>query len=212
MTQTEVGIVYVLINEAMPNLVKIGITTSQAELTNRLRALFNTSVPFPFICYAAYEVGNYKMAEKALHEVFDQHRVNPKREFFSMEPHKVKVLLRAFGIKDVTPSYGEPVGEVVDNKAAEQYIEATERKRNFTFSSVGISVGSVLHFVDDENITCVVVDDRKIRFNNAVTSLSRAALDVLKMKGKIWPAVSGPQMWMYKGQTLSELRENGFVN
>lgn len=39
-------IVYVLTNEAMPGLVKIGRTNN--ELAARIRALYSTSVPLPF--------------------------------------------------------------------------------------------------------------------------------------------------------------------
>jgi hypothetical protein len=206
MTQSEVGIVYVLTNPAMPDLIKIGITVSTTELTTRLRTLYNTSVPLPFICHAAYEVANYKKAEKALHEAFGIHRVNPSREFFKMEPHRVKVLLDGFGCKDVTPGT-VIVEQASDTKATELYVEVAERRRNFTFSAVEIPIGTVLTFVDDDTITCTVVDDRRVEYNGLTTSLSNAALEALKLKGKIWPSVAGPQMWMFGEETLSERRQ-----
>ena len=47
-------IVYVLTNEAMPGLVKIGCT--QSDLASRVRSLFQTGVPLPFEVYYACEV------------------------------------------------------------------------------------------------------------------------------------------------------------
>ena len=45
------GIVYALINEAMPGLVKIGMT-SRLEITQRMKELYNsTGVPLPFVSY-----------------------------------------------------------------------------------------------------------------------------------------------------------------
>jgi hypothetical protein len=211
MTQSDAGIVYVLQNPAMPTFVKIGITSSQNELPNRLRNLFNSSVPLPFTCLAAYEVANYKKVEKALHEAFGNHRINPNREFFEIEPRRVIVLLETFGLRDVTPST-VPVEKEVDSIATEQYVEATERKRNFTFSAVNIPIGSELKFVDDENIVCVVFDDRRVQYDGVVMSLSKAALDVINKKGKNWVAVSGPQMWLYEEETLSERRERLELN
>jgi hypothetical protein len=211
MTDYDVGIVYVLTNPAMPDLIKIGITTSATELTVRLKTLFSTSVPFPFTCYAAYEVANYKKVEKALHEAFGVHRVNVNREFFKMEPHRVKILLDSFGKKDVTPST-ILVETPTDVTATEKYVDGSERKSNFTFSAVNIPVGTVLQFADDDTITCTVVDDRKVQYNGVVTSLSNAAQQVLRLKGKEWPSVRGPQMWIFEEETLSERRERLELN
>lgn len=43
------GIVYILSNEAMPGLLKIGLTTRK-DLSARLRELYTTGVPVPFRC------------------------------------------------------------------------------------------------------------------------------------------------------------------
>jgi T5orf172 domain len=43
------GIVYVLINPAMPNIVKIGLTTREG-IEQRMKELFTTGVPVPFEC------------------------------------------------------------------------------------------------------------------------------------------------------------------
>ena len=49
------GIVYVLVNEAFDNFVKIGKTIN---LEQRLKQLDNTSVPLPFRCVYAIEVSD----------------------------------------------------------------------------------------------------------------------------------------------------------
>ena len=50
------GIVYVLTNEAMPGLVKIGYTT---DLKRRIKELSQPSgIPAPFECFFAVEVEN----------------------------------------------------------------------------------------------------------------------------------------------------------
>ncbi len=45
--------VYILTNESMPDIIKIGITDN---LSRRLRDLDNTSTPLPFECFYALEV------------------------------------------------------------------------------------------------------------------------------------------------------------
>jgi hypothetical protein len=79
------GIVYVLTNPAMPGLTKIGMTT-QEEITSRLNQLYTTGVPVPFECVYACQVKDCDRVEAAFHLGFGNVRINPKREFFKIEP------------------------------------------------------------------------------------------------------------------------------
>ena len=77
------GCVYILKNEAMPGLIKIGYTKETAE--KRANDLYTTGVPQPF--EVAYELDQlepeqYAKLEGEIHKELAQHRVNPKREFF----------------------------------------------------------------------------------------------------------------------------------
>ena len=42
-----VGFIYVLTNESMPNLLKVGLTSHLPE--DRAKQLFNTAIPNPFV-------------------------------------------------------------------------------------------------------------------------------------------------------------------
>lgn len=45
----EYGMVYLLTNPVMPDLVKIGMTT-QEDIDKRMKELYTTGVPVPFEC------------------------------------------------------------------------------------------------------------------------------------------------------------------
>lgn len=76
------GFIYVLGNKAMPGLIKIGKTS--LDVRKRIDELFNTpGVPFPFDIIGVYEVRNIDQTERKLHKMFDVHRVNSKREFYT---------------------------------------------------------------------------------------------------------------------------------
>ena len=63
----KLGVIYVLVNSAFENYVKIGRTTN---LEHRLRSLDNTSVPLPFRCVYAVEVDDENDVERLLHQAF----------------------------------------------------------------------------------------------------------------------------------------------
>lgn len=95
------GIVYVLINPAMPGYVKIGKTT---DLVRRIAQLNNEAVPEPFICvYAAHVVDRHKV-ERVLHTIFESHRSTKDREFFRINPEDARQVLALMSHDDVTGS------------------------------------------------------------------------------------------------------------
>lgn len=78
------GYVYAMTNDAMPGLVKIGMTCDHPE--DRAKELSSaTGVPFPFKVVVCKKVYNPKVKEAALHELLSTlgFRVNERREFFN---------------------------------------------------------------------------------------------------------------------------------
>ena len=191
------SVVYILTNQAMPGVVKIGITGGTVE--DRMRSLFSTGVPLPFECYFALEVVNSSNIEKKLHHGLDDFRVNDSREFFEIDPEKAKALLSMVEGRDVTPKK-----DVVDTKTDQEALDKSRNRNRFHFASVGIEPGELLEFKKDKTITAKVLEDDKIEFRGDVMSLSPAALKVIHEMGYEWSKIAGPQFWCYKGKTLYE--------
>lgn len=107
------GIVYILRNEAMPGLLKIGRT--DAETTERMASLYSTGVPLPFECVKAVEVADGDEAhrlEAALHTAFDEQRCNPNREFFRIGEAAACAILEVWPTaSDVTPDAQREMAE-----------------------------------------------------------------------------------------------------
>lgn len=194
------SIVYILTNEAMPGLIKIGLTNSTVE--QRMITLDNTSVPLPFECYYAARVSDSAKIERALHVGLGDHRIRNSREFFRIDPYRAKAILEVLAIEEVTPG----ASVFTDPDDQEAIARAVAARPNFRFSMVNIPVGAVLCFAKDESITATVIDDRKISFRGRETSLSGAALEIMHSLGYTWSQAAGPQWWLYDGMTLSELR------
>jgi len=193
------NIIYVLTNPSLPDIVKIGMTSN---LENRLRSLYNSSVPVPFECYFACEVENKEFVEKQLHDGFDDFRVNPKREFFRVDPERIVSILKMVMIRDVTPS-----SDIVEDEADQRSLDKERVIRSrFNFQMIGVPVGSTLSFVKDPTITSIVVDKHKVEFEDEIHSLSSSTLKIVHRMGYTWNQVSGPSYWVYEGETLTERR------
>ena len=193
-------IVYILTNPAIPDLIKIGRTTN---LEDRLRSLSSHSgVPVPFECYYACEVSDSQDVEKRLHSAFGDHRINPKREFFRINPERVQIILEALSLKDITPA----TDIVEDDEDVETLRRANERRPAFKFSLVNVPVGAILYFIKDEEVTCTVADDKQVEFEGSITSLSDAAKTMLHRHGGKLTAANGGLYWIYENETLTERR------
>jgi len=197
-------IVYVLTNPAMPGLIKIGVTSDDVE--KRLGQLYTTSIPVPFECAFACQVEDAAKVEEALHMAFRNTRVNPKREFFKIEPESVIAILGLLSIKDVTPQIENEMTEGLDSIDKESR-ESLERSRrpSMNFELMNILPGATLLFED--GITKVtVVDDRRVNYQGQTCFLTSVTKELLKAKWAVQPAPH----WTYEGRSIKEIYEETY--
>ena len=195
------NIVYILTNEAMPGLVKIGLTNDSVE--SRVGQLSSHSgIPLPFECYFAAEVKDCDRLEKTLHQLFSENRINPKREFFKIDPEKVVLAISIGEFKEVTPGAAE-----IDKDEQEALEKAKARRPRLKLDALGIKPGDVLTCSRDDTITATVVDGGKVNYQNEIMSLSAAALKALHSLGYTTPAASGTWYWKFEGELLDERRQ-----
>ncbi len=209
-------IIYILSNPTMPGIIKIGHTSNLKERVRNLSS--PPGVPVPFEVYYACIVEDCKKVEKGVHDGFGDHRINPKREFFKVNPERVLAILKLVKIDDKTPR--EDIVEGQEDRQA--LTKERSRKSNFKFSTVDIRPGVTLSFVRDEEIQVKVIDDKNVSFGDdylkiggghltierSPVSLSQSALTLLNQKfGKKLTSVREPDFWVFENETLSERRE-----
>jgi hypothetical protein len=200
------GIVYILTNPAMPNLIKIGFS-SNGDVKVRMAQLYsNPGIPLPFECVYAARVSNAQQVEKALHTAFGPDRINPRREFFEIEPSQAIAIIKLLEIEDVTPKVAREREEVdeVDREAGEAY--ARKKRPRFSFKEMGILPGSELICVANGELV-TVVDDRVVSFRGQETSLTNATRVILDNGYNVAPGA----YWTYNGRKLRDIYDETYL-
>ncbi|MCY3557034.1 MAG: GIY-YIG nuclease family protein [Chloroflexi bacterium] len=197
------GIVYVLSNPSMPNLLKIGKTT-QADPQVRIDQLYTSGVPVPFVCEIAVQVKDEVAVERALHLAFSSQRVNPSREFFELETEQVRVILDLVSTKDVTPAVNE-LNKDVDEESRRAGRRLKSRRPNLNFVEMRIPIGSELHLAKGGTIA-VVESERSVRLGDEVMSLTRATRQALGVDYSVTPGLH----WLVNGRLLGDIYDETY--
>ena len=183
------GTVYIFTNKGNEYL-KIGMTSRDPEI-RRKELSSATGVATEFEIYFAKKVDNYKEVEKELHEKFAEFRVNPKREFFDIEPETAyKALNKYKGLATV------PLEDKDKDK---------ERRANFSFSELGVEIGEELKYKEDKRKGAKVVNDKLVEYKDNMYSLSGLTVDILGRKDS--SGIQALKYWLYKDELLSDIRE-----
>ncbi len=201
------GIVYVLTNSSMPGLTKIGKTT-QEDIRSRMDQLYTTGVPVQFDCAFACQVEDCAAVETALHQAFDNVRVNPKREFFRIEPGAAIPILKLLAVHDVTPEVERELSEGLDAEDKEAR-DALRRSRRppLNFQAMGVPVGAILKYKDDDQVQVTVVDERHVEHDGVPCSLTKADRDIFNLDYSRWAT----PFWTYNGKNLKEIYDETYV-
>lgn len=140
------GYVYVLTNPSMPDLVKIGRSSSGGK--RRAAELYTTGVPQPFVLEFEIFSSEPAFLEKAVHEELAEYRL-PGREFFTLDVQDaVKVVADIALSSDWSLSVTDDVGgECI--KSVESIVTS--------YPDIGtvygeIYVAAALRFLDKEHV------------------------------------------------------------
>ena len=209
------GIVYVLTNHYLSDLVKIGRTKN---LPDRLVTL-NTAVPQNFDVRCAVEVPDAVKLEGLLHKAFEAQgvgRISSTRrpEFFKVSFENVVSAMKlavaliedAKFVRDdhkVGNMKDDPTPDVSPNGEAEKQARKGQEGGRINFSALDIQKGSTLSLSRDPKKTAKVVSDSTVEYEGEPLSPSKAAQRAMR-----YPyGISGSEYWEYEGEILSARRK-----
>ena len=214
------GVIYILKNPSFPDYIKIGYAD---DIENRLKQLNNSEcTPFAFRVYATYEVDS-RLSDLKIHSIID--KLNPDlrsidnfngkkrvREFYAMSAEDAYSILEAIAEihnrVDKLKKWSPNLIEINAEEVAEQVqVEKNARHSNWTFDDWQIPNGSVLEYINDATVKCVVVNRRKVEYNNELLYMTQLAR-VVAGNNKI---VHGPgwvaRNFKYNGELIEDIEK-----
>lgn len=219
MENKSAGVIYILTNPSFPQYVKIGYAD---DVESRLKQLNNSEcIPFAFRIYATYEVDE-RLTDLRLHTLIDQLNPNLRsidtvagkkriREFYAMSPEQAYSILETIAVlgsrKDRLKLWELSVDEQKDVElAGEIEEEHIERLSPFAFSKCNIPIGATITYVNrgksNSGLEATVVDDKNVKFQGKIYSLSALATELSGSKH----GVAGPRYFKYNGEWLNTIR------
>jgi hypothetical protein len=150
--------------------------------------------------YAA-KVRNIDEVERGLHNAFSPDRLNPKREFFEIEPSQAIAIVKLLELQNVSPLV-EQEENVIDNLELEAGKAYAQKRPRMNFEEMGIPVGSQLVFNNNAEVA-TSVSDRMVNFRNEQTSLTNATRMALG-EGYAYNVAPGPY-WSFNGRKLRDI-------
>ena len=202
----EEGIVYVLSNEAMPGLVKIGLT-KRNELDARLNELYSTGVPLPFTCEYAVRVKDCEAVEHALHTAFTKDRINPAREFFKTSVEYIRPILELLKIEEITSAVNKDMNAKINKSEIDALNTYKKRRPPLNFEEMGIPLGAelVMNYKDTE-YKAYVNGPRTVLYNDEEKYLSPLTSEILGREFNVQPT----HYWLYNGRILSDIYDETY--
>lgn len=196
------GIVYILTNAGMPNQIKIGRTKN---LTERLKQLYTTGIAHAFDVHYAQMVEDAHEVEKKMHGIFDPNRTTPNREFFNIDPEHAKLALTLAPGVDVTDCGQQAAIDAVESQSEREELASNRRKRAASkFSNIGLTPGTVIHYLHDSNHAAVIDSDDRVLYKNESYSLS-ALTKHLRRHLNQTGGINGWLFWTYQGRILADM-------
>ena len=190
------GYIYIMVNPALQNMVKIGYA---ADVEARRKQLSTTALPYDYEVYATYATSG-QLEDIKLHKMIDQLnpdlRVSKNREFFVMSADEAYELLEALATISGTKDKLRTTKKEIQKQS--EHI----KRPPINFTKCGIPIGAELVFTEDPDIKVTVVEERKVQYNDEITSLSAVAGSLKNVK-----SIQGSLYFTYKGKLITEIAE-----
>lgn len=193
------GILYFLVNRAMPGLLKVGYTLNALE--QRLSQLNSTGVPFPFTVGASFLVKNPKKIEQEIHVLLKPYRVNDNREFFSISLQKALETVSSSLLKHVSISCDSIKEENDETSALSHDLEPIDINILKTLATEKRSQGLPIYEIGDP-------DESDLETENRLANLKERRLVEEKRSREAWQG----NLWRITSRGVKFLFDHNLID
>lgn len=130
-----IGYVYCFVNDAMPGICKIGMTTrTPRERLNDANSSNTWKPPVPYRMVLNNKVRNPEQKERSIHKILEKmcERIHPRREFFRIDVETVGML---FSLLDNNIDCETCLHELIDPKKDMSNVSSSNTENVNTFVS-----------------------------------------------------------------------------
>jgi hypothetical protein len=179
--------------------------TDDGDANRRIGQLYATGVPLPFDIQFACRVKNPLEVQWALDEAFAPCRLDPRPEFFRIDPAQAVAILRLLHEDDATDEIARQPNDVdPESLAAVELVR--KRRPNLDLFEMAIDAGSLLEWAHSLGVQVTVVGPRKVKLEEDELPLSAATQRLI---GSQYPVRPAPH-WKFRGRLLSELYDETY--
>ncbi|KAA0888022.1 GIY-YIG nuclease family protein [Oryzomonas rubra] len=193
------GILYFLVNKAMPGLLKVGYTLNALE--QRLSQLNSTGVPFPFTVGASFLVQNPKKVEQEIHAQLKQYRINDNREFFCISLQKALESVTSIVLKHVSISCDSINNQIDEASALAHDLEQIDINILKTLATEKRSQGLPVYNVGDP-------DESDLETENRLANLKERRLVEEKRSRETWQG----NLWRITSKGVKFLFDHNLID
>ena len=181
------GCVYILTNPSLKeNWIKIGFTNN---IKTRVATLSSgTGVPLPFEMYAMLKTAKYQQAEKMIHKMIKifspEKRINPKKEFFNLEPEEAATIFKM--VADILDDSEFEYCESIVASKAQAKIQKVGGKKSpkKTFYDMGLQDGDEIKFISNPTHRAIICGERVVMFQGKQWFLTPLTYHLYEQSGE----------------------------
>ena len=139
---------------------------------------------------------------------FDPYRVNPKREFFEIDPKQAIAIMSYHNEGDATEEVEEEINLDLTQGEKQSTLSFKTKRPKLNYTQLGISPGENLTYTKDSSISVTVVGANKVNYQGEECSLTAATKKIMGLPED--SALQPTKYWMYGEENLMAIYNKVF--
>lgn len=182
---------FILVNDAIPDFSRLE-TTTKDDLVARIGRLNRTELPVPFRLFYAASVGDGELLVRNIRFLFADRWEGGESGFFKVAPELLRAVIEPAATAVLEYS-DEDLGVSPAQRA--QMTSIRDYHDTLRFRALNVEPGTILQFALDPSVTCTVIGNGLVEFEEVIATPAEASLKAMHKLGFDWNEVSAIDYW-----------------